>query len=248
MSNSDQVLEYNARGANFVAVMNTFQTSPIGILWHANDATVHTLADLSNHTLIYTFGATYEKYLIGRYHYANFKTRNDDFTSRAFAADPTAVQQCFVTSEPYLFTKQGLKVKYALIYDTGFRPYGSVIFTTRQFATAHPDVVRKFVAASVRGWYSYLKDPSATNAYLLTAPGAKNYFETPEEQTFSFTQMKRLHLVDGGDAAAHGIGWFNVDRWKTLRAQMSSVGIKVGGVDVNQAFTDQFLPATHPSA
>jgi len=241
MANADQILEWNAAGAKLVAVMTSFQTNPIGILWHAEDKTIHSLADLSNHTLIYTFGSPFEQYLVAKYHYTDFHTKNNDYTSRGFAVDPTAVHQCYVTSEPYLYSVQGLKVKYALVASTGFNPYGAVIFTTQDFANSHPAVVRAYVKASVAGWTSYLKDSAPTNAYLRTAPGAKNYPETPAAQTFSYTQMKKLELIDGGDAATHGIGWMGMQRWTTLQQQMVGVGFKVGGVDVGAAFTDRFL-------
>lgn len=242
MGNADEILQYNSRGAKLVAIMSTFQTNPQGILWHAEDKTVHGLADLSNHTLIYSFGVGYEPYLVLKYKYKNFKTKNNDFTSRAFAANPTAVNQCYVTSEPYLWSKQGLKVKYALIADSGYNPYADLIFTTQDMVKNHPDVVRAFIKASLQGWNAYLKDSTATNTYLRTVAGAKNYPMKPDEQNFSYSQLKKLQLISGGDAVKHGIGWFNINRWKTLQQQMVSVGQKVGKVDLSQAFTNQFLP------
>ena len=244
MGSADELLQYNARGAHLVAVMATFQKNPIGILWHAEDKTVRGPADLSHHTLIYSFGVPYEKYLVARYHYTDFSTKNNDFSSRAFAADPLAVHQCYVTSEPYLYTKQGLKVKYAFIADTGYNPYGNVIYTTQQFAAAHPEVVRAFVTASVKGWHAYLQHPEATNTFMRSAPGARNYPETPEEQRFSFSQMSRFHLVDGGDAARHGLGSFTLDRWRTLQRQMDGSGFSVGKVNPAESFTNRFLPGS----
>jgi NitT/TauT family transport system substrate-binding protein len=244
MGQADEILQYNARGAKLVAIMSTFQTNPQGIIWHAEDKTIHGVADLSNHKLYYVIGAGYEPYLVLKYKYTNFKTGVDDFTSRAFAANPAAVFQCYVTSEPYLWTKQGLKIKYALIADSGYDPYANVIFTTQDMIDKHPDVVRAYVKASLQGWTSYLKSPAATNVYLRTAPGAKDYPMKPDAQDFSYSQLKRLHLIDGGDAVKHGIGWFNLARWKTLQQQMTSVGQKVGKVDLTQAYTNQFLPTS----
>ena len=222
--------------------MGTFQTNPQGWVWHAEDTSVHGLADFSNHTIIYSFGAGFYKYLEQHYHWTNVKTKQYDFTSRAFALDPKAVNQCYVTSEPYTWGKQGLKVKYALNADSGYNPYGDLIFTTEDMIKNHPDLVKAFVKASVEGWNSYLKDPKATDAYMLVAPGAKNYPQKPDEQLFSYNQVKKLGLVAGGDAKTHGIGYFSLARWKTLQQQMVSTGQKVGGVDVTKAYTDQFLP------
>jgi NitT/TauT family transport system substrate-binding protein len=242
MGQADEILQYRAKGAKLVAIMSSFQTNPQGIIWHAEDKTVHSLADLSNHTLVYSFGVGYEPYLVLKYHYKNFKTHANDFTSRYFALHSDAVNQCYVTSEPYLWAKQGLKIKYTLIASSGYNPYANLMFTTEDMIQKHPDVVRAFVKASVQGWDNYMKDPAPTNAYMLTVPGAKDYPETPANQMFSYNQMKRLGLVAGGDAATHGIGYFSLARWQTLQKQMVSVGQKVGSVDVTKAFTNQYLP------
>ena len=243
MGDADELLQYNQRGAHLVAVMGTFQTNPLGILWHAEDKTVHGVADLSNHTLIYSFGVPFEKYLVAKYHYTNFLTRANDFTSRAFASDPTAVHQCYVTSEPYLYEEQGLKVKYALVSESGFNPYADLIYTTQAFAKSHPEVVRAFVHASVEGWSSYLKDANPTLTYLRSAPGVRSYPETPDEQRYSFNQMLRYGLVGGGDAKVHGIGWFSPARWTTLQQQMDGVGLDVGKANLSASYTDAFLPS-----
>lgn len=245
MANADEILQYRARGAKVVAILGTYQTNDQCILWHANDHSIKTLADLSNHDLYYTFGAGYEAYLVLKYHYRNFKTFSYDFTPRKFAQDPKGANQCFITSEPYQWGEQGIKTKAALIASTGYNPYGDLIYTTEDMIAKHPDVVRAFVKASIAGWNGYLTDPSqaaATNAYLETAAGAKNYPLKAGERQYSYTELKNLKLVNGGDAAKHGIGIMTMARWKTLQQQMVSIGQKVGGVDVSQAFTNQFLP------
>lgn len=242
MGNADELYQYRARGADLVAIMSSFQTNPQGILWHAQDTSIHSLADLSNHTLVYAFGAGYEPYLVLKYHYTNFQTQSYDFTSRYFALHADAVNQCYVTSEPYLWSKQGLKVKYALIASSGYNPYAGLIFTSGTMIKEHPDVVRTFVRASVQGWYDYLKNPGPTNAYMRTAPGAKDYPEAPDVQMFSYNQMKRLHLILDATSLKHGIGYFSPARWQTLKQQMLSVGQKVGPVSPAATFTDQFVP------
>ncbi len=245
MANADELLQYQARGANIVAIMTTFQINPVGILWHAEDTSIKTLADLSNHKLIYRFGAAYEPYLVQKYHYSNFTTGEYDFTSRGFALDPKAVNQCYVTSEPYVWGQQGIKVKYALLASTGYDPYGDVIFTTRDMIAKHPDVVRAFVKASIEGWNDYLTNTAlaaATNKDLQSEPGSKVYVLTANQINFSYSQVLKLKLVNSGDALVHGIGYLSQARWKTLQTQMVGTAQKVGGIDVSKIYTDQFLP------
>jgi len=245
MANADEILQFRSRGAKVVAILGTFQTNDQCLLWHANDTSIKTLADLGNHNLYYTFGGGYEAYLVLKYHYRNFHTFSYDFTPRKFVQDPKAVNQCFITSEPYQWGEQGIKTKAALIASAGYNPYGDLIYTTEDMIAKHPDVVRAYVKASIAGWNGYLNDPkqaAATDTYLETAAGAKNYPLKPGELAYSYKELKQLKLVNGLDAATHGIGYFTLARWKTLQQQMVSTGQKVGGVNVTQAFTNQFLP------
>ena len=244
MANADEILQFRARGAKIVAVMATFQINDQAMIWHAEDTTIKGVGDLCNHTLVYSLGAGYEKYLVQKYNYTNFKTRTYDFTLRYFATHKDAVNQAYVTSEPYQAQRQGIKVKYALIADSGYSPYGDVIFTTEDTVKNHPDVVKAFVAASVKGWYQYLKSADATNTYLKTVPGAKNFPITPGNMAYSWATEKKLGLIDGGEAKTHGIGYFSLARWQTLQQQMVGVKVKpdVSTVDVTKAFTNQFVP------
>lgn len=251
MANADEVLQFRSHGAKVVAIMTTYQTNLQCILWHAEDRSIKTLADLSNHNLYYSFGAGYEPYLVQKYHYTNFHTFKYLFTSRGFALDKKAVNQCFITSEPFTWSEQGLKIKAALIASTGYNPYGDLIVTSEDMIAKHPDVVRAFVKASVQGWTTYLNDPkeaAATNKYLLTAPGAKNFVLKPSEVSYSYNQVKKLNLIEGGDAATKGIGTMNLARWTTLKQQLVSTGQKVGSVDVTKSFTTKFLPPVKHSA
>ena len=244
MGNADELLQYRAKGAPVVAIMSTQQTNVQGLLWHAEDTSIKTIADLSNHTLIYSVGAGYYPYLVQKYKYTNLKTRNYDFTPRAFYLDKAAVNQCYVTSEPHAWAKNGTKIKSLLIADSGYNPYGDLIFTTESMIKDHPDVVRAYVKATIEGWQMYLKDPKATHAYMALAPGAKSFPLKPDEMDFSYAQLKKLGILEGGDAKTHGLGYLSADRLTTLKQQMVSINFKpsVANVDVSKAFTTEFLP------
>jgi NitT/TauT family transport system substrate-binding protein len=76
------------------------------------------------------------------------------------------VEQIFVTTEPYFARKKGADVHVLRIGESGWDPY-RVIFTTREFAAKNPDVVRRFVRASQRGWHDYLHgDAAAADARI----------------------------------------------------------------------------------
>ena len=63
--------------------------------------------------------------------------------------------------------RQGAKVKFFLFADDGYPPYGTTIVTMQRMVNEKPDMVRRFVRASMEGWKSYLNgDPAAANALI----------------------------------------------------------------------------------
>lgn len=239
MAGADEVLQARQQGIPIVTLFAIYQITEYGLMWHADDTSIRSLADLSNHPVIYVFGSPFWKYLQQKYHYHNVSQFNYDFSLRLFLAKKNAVNQVSVTSEPYLAMKAGAKVKAASLATTGFNPYGNVVFTTEQELKQHPDVVRSFVKATLEGWNAYFKNPTPTNIFMQTAPGSKNYPLTLDAMRFDVAQSRPL--IMGGDAAKGGIGTMTMARWATLKQQLTSVGIKLDKVDVTKAFTTAFL-------
>lgn len=239
MAGGDEVLQARQQGIPVVVLFAIYQTTEFGMMWHAEDTSIKSLADLSNHTVIYVFGSPFWNYLQKKYHYTNVKPVNYDFTLRLFLANEKAVNQVSVTSEPYLAMKAGQKVKAVSLATTGFNPYGNVVFTTEKEIQQHPDVVRAFVKATLEGWREYFKNPTPVNTYMRTADGSKNYPLTLEAMKFDVDRSRPLIL--GGDAATMGIGTMTMARWTTLKSQLESVGIKLDKVDVSKAYTTAFL-------
>ncbi len=250
MTNADDLYSARALGLPVVAVFATMQNDLQCFMWHANDMTIPVnskdpLAHLSNHTVIYSFGATFWSYMSAKYHYTNVKTLNYDFTLRNFAAMPNAVNQGYISEEPYTaeHNKPAIPVHAALIATTGYNPYYQVIVTSESEIKNHPDVVRAYVAATVAGWNMYYSSKAETekiNAYMRNDPTAKSFPLTPAAMDYAVKASQPI--VTGGDAKTHGIGYMSLARWTTLKQQLVSVGLKVGKVDPSAAFTDQFLP------
>ena len=77
------------------------------------------------------------------------------YTSNAqpFLADKRSAMQGYVTSEPYAIEKQAhFKPKVFLIADQGFNSDSTLIETRRDLVEKRPDLVQRFVDASIIGW------------------------------------------------------------------------------------------------
>src|SRR5579862_7249867 len=165
MGSSDKVLESNAEGLALVAVAATMQHDPQGIMVR-KDSPVRTFSDLNGHSIAVKVGeSTWFEFIVKRFQLNNIQTIPSMMNVANFVADPNYVQQAFATSEPYFANKAGVETRVLLTKDAGYDPY-RVMVTTRSFLDQHPEVVGKFVRASVRGWREYLNDPAAAHEMI----------------------------------------------------------------------------------
>ncbi len=236
MGSSDSVLVDNARGVPEVAVGATMQQDPQAVMVHA-DSPVHSFADLDGRSVAVKPGSIWFQYLVKRYDLRTIRETPATYSVANFIQDPQYIQQAFVTSEPYFAQKAGAPVRTLLISSTEYQPY-RVFFTSRQFLTEHPEVVDKFVKASIEGWKNYLADPSMVDAALAKLNPAMS----PEQTRFSIETLKAGHFVDGPGTPDSHLGHFTDARWQTTYKQLLDLKVITHPVDLSTVYTTRFAP------
>ncbi len=234
LGSSDQILEWNSNGLPLVAVAATMQHDPQAVMVHKNSP-IHDFKDLEGHTIAAQTGATWLKYVISRYNLHQVKQIPSTLSVANFLADPNYVQQIFITSEPFFAKQAGAEVRTFLISTSGYDPY-RVQFTTRDFAAQHPDVVAKFVRASMRGWQQYLSNPEPTNAHLLALNPALN----PEQEAYTTQALRDGGFVTGDDRSGSQIGKMTAARWQAGYEQLKALGIVHGTFDPSDTYALKF--------
>jgi len=234
LGSSDAVLEWDSNGLPLVAVSATMQHDPQAIMVHAASP-IHDFKDLEGQTIAAQTGATWLKYVTQRYDLKNVRQVPTTLSIANFLADPGYVQQIFITSEPFFAKQAGADVRTLPISSSGYDPY-RVAFTSRDFATLHPDLVAKFVRASIRGWQAYLADPTATNAALLKLNPALN----PAQEAYSAQALRDGGFITGTDPANPQTGRMTAARWQTLYEQLKSLGILHNPIDPTTAYALNF--------
>ncbi len=106
--------------------------------------------------------------------------------------------QGYLTSEPYAVEKTaGFKPGVILLADYGFNTYSTLIETRYDLIDKKPDLVQRFIDASIIGWYTYIYgDNSAGNAMIKKL----NPDMTDELLAYSVAAMKDHGIVNSGDA------------------------------------------------
>jgi NitT/TauT family transport system substrate-binding protein len=236
LASTDKILETVANGVPLVAVGATMQHDPQALMMH-RDSPVHTFADLEGHTIAAQPAATWLRYVVSKFHLNNVHETPATHSIANFLADPSYIQQIFITSEPFFVTKAGGTFRTLLISSAGYDPY-RVFFTRQQLIDDHPEIVGKFVRASVRGWKDYMQDPSTANALILKLNPAQH----PDQMQYTFRALKEGNFITGADTSGADIGRMTADRWATINDQLSSLGIVKHRVDPTTAYTLKFLP------
>jgi NitT/TauT family transport system substrate-binding protein len=235
MSSSDKILESIADGQPLVAVAATMQHDPQGIMVR-KDSPIHSFADLNGHTVAIKTGSTWFQYIEKRYQLTNVHEIPAMMNVANFVANPDYIQQAFATSEPFFAKQAGIDTRVLLTSDAGYSPY-RVMFTTRDFLRQHPDVVGKFVAASLRGWRDYLDDPSTAHAAIVKLNPALN----AEWMNFTWKALRDGRFVQGDDPGGAQLGKMNADRWNTMYRQLFELKVISQEFDPATAYTLQFV-------
>ena len=157
-----------------------------------------------------------------------------------FLANPKAIQQGYSVAEPIYVQNQGkFKPVVHLLADHGFSTYSTLIEARAETVKAKPDLVQRFVDASIVGWVNYLYGDRKAAAALMMKDNPEM---TEAEMEASVALMKQQGIVDSGESLAGGIGAMSQARINDFYAQMVKAGLyKAGEVDLSKVAALQFV-------
>ncbi len=229
--------------APVVTVAAIFQKDPWILMTHPRDD-VNGLADMKGKPIHIGDPSvnTIWRWLKSRYGFQDSQIRKYTFNIAPFLVNKDAIQQGYVTSEPFTAEKQGVKPEVYLLADNGYLSYAATIMVRRELVETKPEVVQAFVEASIEGWYQYLHgDPSAANALIKR--------DNPEmdDATLDYARRKMVEygIVDSGDAAEGGIGAMTEARWDAFTKEMQSLGIYPADLDWRAGVDFRFVNKGH---
>ena len=223
-----------------VEVAALFQKDPQVLIAHPGEG-IEKLADLKNLTLFVSQEgmASYFQWLKADYGFSDAKVKPYTFNPQPFLADKKSAMQGYVTSEPFVIEKTAhFTPKVFLLADEGFSAYSTLVETRRDLVDKKPDLVQRFVDASIIGWYNYIYgDNAAANALIKK----QNPEMTDDLLAYSIAAMKKYGIVDSGDTATLGVGAMTDARMKDFFDKMARAGVVKPGLDYRKGYTLQFV-------
>jgi NitT/TauT family transport system substrate-binding protein len=235
-----RAIEFVQQNLPFIAIAAIFQKDPSVLIAHPGQGN-DSFAALSGKPILIGADtrASWWRYLAGKFGYSDSQIRPYTFNLQTFLADKALVQQGYLGSEPFAIEQAaGFEPVVLLLADAGYAGYGNIVTTSTKLVTAKPDLVQRFIDASIEGWYSYLYgDPTPANTLIKR--------DNPEMSdallNYGRNVMKVHGIVNSGDALKLGIGAMTDTRWAEFYRSMADAGVYPKGLDVTKGYTLRFV-------
>jgi NitT/TauT family transport system substrate-binding protein len=230
-------LKMSAENIPVVTVAAYFQKDPQTLVAHPDPA-LKDISDLKGRPmLIGTYSREeFWQWLKGKYGFVDDELRPYTYNAAPFLADPTAVQQGYVTNDGYVLGGPlGAEPKVFLLADYGYLNYQNAIQAATATVDAKPDAIKAFLAASTEGWKQCISgDYAAAEEAVLNAnpDQSKGLFE------YSMKAIIDRKIVTGDKDQP--IGSMSDARWKDFAESMTAVGVLPKTLDYKTAYTMKF--------
>jgi NitT/TauT family transport system substrate-binding protein len=138
----------------------------------------------------------------------------------------------YLINEVLAAKEKGFDVNVVSPPDYGIDLYADTLFTTEKMLQDKPDVVRKFVTATLKGWSSAIAAPEEA-AQITVKYGTKLTYD------HELAMMKASLPLLQPDAQP--VGWMDAANWSATQKLLVDAGFQKTPVDVGKAFTAEFL-------
>lgn len=243
-SNSFIPLNLRRAGGAFKAVMAVFQKDPQVLITHPR-SDITSMSDMAGKPIMISDAAvaTFWPWLKAKYGFSDSQIRKYTFNLAPFLVDKSAIQEGYLSSEPYAIEKEGgFKPQVYSLADAGYPGYANLVLVPDSWIASKPAAVQAFVDASVEGWMDYLYgDPRAGNDLIKK----DNPEMTDDLIAQAIEKMRRYGIALSGDSAKEGIGAMSDRRWQDFFEVMSKQGIYPRDFNFRDAYTNQFVNKGH---
>jgi NitT/TauT family transport system substrate-binding protein len=227
-------------GARIKAVMAVFQKDPQVLITHPRDD-IKSIADMKGKPIMIGDASTvtFWPWMKAKFGFADTQIRKYTFNLAPFLVDKNAIQEGYLTSEPYSIEKEGgFKPLLFPLADAGYPGYSNMVLVPEKWIAEHPEAVQAFVDASIEGWMHYLYgDPALANALIKR----DNPEMTDDLLAQAIDKMKSYGIALSGDAERLGLGAMTDARWREFFKIMSKQDVYPASLDYRDAYTLQFI-------
>jgi NitT/TauT family transport system substrate-binding protein len=239
-ANMIQAFDAAVQNVPIVAVASLFQKDPFILMSHPGEG-FDRFEDLPKATAFIGkdgYVSVYQ-WLIKTYGFKPENVKTYNFNAAPFLADKKSIQQGYATSEPFEIERQGkFKPNVFLLADHGYDSYSTTIEVRQETIDKTPDLVQRFVDASILGWRNYVYGDNAKANALIKRD---NPDMSDAQLAFSLAKLREHGIVDSGDSLKLGIGAMTDTRVKSFFDKMVDAKLFKPDLDYKKSYTLRFI-------
>ena len=163
----------------------------------------------------------------GQYHEVNLGSDLGPFYS-----GQVQVWNAYLINEVLVAQSKGYKVNIIYPDDYKIHFYSDTLYSTDKYIAANPDLVLRFVRATLKGWTYAVEHPSEVGAMVV------KYNARANPALENAKMIASLPLINTGE---DHIGWMKPDVWAGMEKILREQAVLTAPLNVTQAYTMQFL-------
>ncbi|MEY2333475.1 ABC transporter substrate-binding protein [Acidithiobacillus ferrianus] len=207
------------------------------IITHTN---VHSLINLKGHPILVSENgrSSYWPWLQKKYHFSKSQRQPYLGSIAPFLEDNNIAQQGYITYEPFIINEHKVNCNVFLLSKIGLPGQGELIETNSNYAMKHPEVVKRFLLATIEGYKNYLSNPKLGNLLIFKANPSVG-ISTLE---YGYSVLKKGCFITGNKCRIQDIGQLNQSSWRQTYAFMVKWKLLPSGVNYMSGYNSSYLP------
>ncbi|WMS86346.1 EAL domain-containing protein [Pleionea litopenaei] len=231
---SIEVFSQRQPGDDFVILAPIFQRSAIAF-FSLPETELDDLADLAGSRIAMLKGGNTQAEVE-----ALFLSQGYDVSKITFVDAPVTINSLldgladvivtYQISAEYQAMEKGVVLNRLLPADYGVEFYGDSIYTTRRYLEQNPQVVSKFVDASLRGWH-YALSHKREIAEKISREFPRYIYQYDDQLAYNYYFADSIEELTGYPVLT--LGESNPGRWQTMLHQLIDVGVVEPNVTID---------------
>jgi NitT/TauT family transport system substrate-binding protein len=226
-------------GLPMVTVAAFFQKDPQSLVVHEGQG-FDSIEKLKGHPIkVPTAGrVNYWPWLVTRYGFSDDQLRPYEYSYAALKNDPTTVQQGYITNDGYFLQQADIAARSLHLADYGWNAYAATLDTRAEVVDEKPEMVEKFIRASIEGWQRYMQNPAPADALIKK--------DNPEQNDALLAHSRKAMQRYGILGPPQRIGLMTQARWRGFYDDMVAAGTLPADMDYDKAYTLRFVERIYP--
>ncbi len=237
---ADQILIARSKGIPVVAIAVIYQKSPVCFFSKKNSGIIKP-CDFVGKKVAMQYGTNVRTEYVAMMNNVKVDLNKvievpSRYDMQRFFEGAVDVWCGYVINEVLTAEEKGFEVNLIKPSDYGVKMYADCLFTTEEMIKNRPEIVRRFVQATLQGWQFAIKHPAKAVEIVLSHDA-----KLRKEHELRML-LKSIPFILPGSGKADRIGEMDSMVWKEMEKTLFKQHIIKHRVDVSLAFNNHFLP------